>query len=468
MRRQISKVPKEFLKGHVAVSPRECSNKGRRRNSALPKVFEFDGFRLDTASLTLAHGSQLIDLPPKALEILSVLVSNAGSVVLKDDLLNLVWPDAIVEEGNLTVHVSSLRKALSKYSHGTCQIQTVPKRGYWFAASVRVVWQTPVGALNDRGSLLRVADHYLLQNTISACRRSTTIYQRCIEQDPANVKARTGLADTLLMRFIFGDLDLQMGIGAAVSQLAKASEIHPQSAEVHLSRSRLHCVWDLDWQRAADELQQGLELAADDVTRLAGRAWQGVYLARLGDLDRGLHQLHQASQAFPLSSHVWFFLAEARYLARDFTGSIAASEEGLQLHPHCWYLHASAARPLAILGEYAAALQHLRLARVLCPEAESGIIGAIACVHAMAGKRDRAARLLARLEKMPAGGHLSLTSFAMIHAALGDTHRALEHVEAAGAAHEWYLAALQRDSCMDGLRTAPRFRAALSRAGISS
>jgi hypothetical protein len=395
-------------------------------------------------------------------------VANAGSVVLKDDLLNLVWPDAVVEEGNLTVHVSSLRKALSKYCDATYPIQTVPKRGYWFAASVRAVWQPPVGTPNESGSLLRIADHYVLQNTASACRRADAIYLRCIEQDPGNVKAQTGLADTLLMRFIFGDLGLREGIGAAVSLLAKASEIYPQSAEIHLSRSRLHCVWDLQWQRASDELQQGLELAVDDTTRVGGRAWQGVYFARLGDLDRGLHQLHQASQAFPLSPHVWFFLAEALHLARDFTSSVAASEEGLQLHPHCWYLHAAAARPLAILGEHASALQHLRLARVLCPEAESGIIGATAWVHAMAGKRDRAARLLTRLKATPAGGHLPFTSLTMIHAALGDTHRALEHMEAACAAHEWFIPALKRDRCVDGLRAAPRFRATLSRAGISA
>jgi len=428
-------------------------------------VFEFDGFRFDPASLTLAHGSTLIDLPPKALGVLSVLVANAGRVVLKDDLLNLVWPSAVVEEGNLTVHVSSLRKALAKFGNGRCQIQTAPKRGYWFAASVRSVWQ-PVGALNEYGSLLRVADHYLMQNTASACQRATMIYQRCIEEDPANVTAMTGLADTLLMRFIFGGLDLQEGIGAAVSLLAQASELHPQSAEVHLSRSRVHCVWDLQWQRAADEIQQGLELATDDITRFAGLAWQGVYFARLGDLDRGLHQLHQASQAFPLSPHVWFFLVEALYLARDFTGSVATSEEGLRLHPHCWYLHATAARPLALLGEYAAALQHLRLARVLCPEAESGIIGAIAWVHATAGKRDRAARLLARIKETPGGGHLPFTSLAMTHAALGDTHRALDYMEAACAAHEWYIPALTRDRCVDGLRTAPRFRATLSGAGL--
>ena len=48
----------------------------------MPQVFEFDGFRFDPASLTLARGSALIDLPPKALQILSVLVAIAGCVVL--------------------------------------------------------------------------------------------------------------------------------------------------------------------------------------------------------------------------------------------------------------------------------------------------------------------------------------------------------------------------------------------------
>jgi tetratricopeptide (TPR) repeat protein len=294
------------------------------------------------------------------------------------------------------------------------------------------------------------------------------MYQRCIEQDPANVKARAGLADALLMRFILGDLGLQEGIGAAMALLAGASEIDNKSADLYLSRSRLHCVWNWQWRQAADELQHGLELATDDVTELAGRAWQGVYFARLGDLNRGLGQLRTASRAFPLSPHVWFFLAEALYLARDFTGSAAASEEGLQLHPHCWYLHATAARPLATLGEYSPALQHLHVARLLCPEAERAIAGGIAWVHAIAGNKDRGARLLARIKAMPHGGHVSFTDISMIHAALGDTQGALDNLDAAYSAHEWYIPALKRDHRMDRLRTSTRFRATLSRAGISS
>src|SRR5689334_13115703 len=95
---------------------------------------QFGHFRFDPAVPVLMAGSSVIDLPRKALEILAVLVSHAGRVVLKEDLLDLVWPDAAVEEGNIAVHISSLRRALGESRE--CRspyIETIPKRGYRFA-----------------------------------------------------------------------------------------------------------------------------------------------------------------------------------------------------------------------------------------------------------------------------------------------------------------------------------------------
>jgi DNA-binding winged helix-turn-helix (wHTH) protein len=430
-------------------------------------IFEFDGFHFDPAGPSLTSGSKLVDVAPKALEILSVLVRNVGQVVGKDDLLTLVWPHSMVEEGNLAVYVHCLRKALAVHGGGTCVIQTVPKRGYRFAGSVRPVLPQGNVAPSDRSVLISVGEHYLQQNTKAGRRKAMEIYRKCIKDDPLDMKARAGLADSLLMRFIFGRLGYKEGVGAALRMLTKAVEIRPDSADVHLSLSRIHCVWDWQWQRSADEAQLGLEMATEDVTRIAAQAWQGVCSARVGDLDRGLSQLRHASAAFPLSTHVWFFLAQAHYLARDFSASAAVTTEALQLHPNCWYLHEMAARPLTVLGEYAAALKHLRLAKLLCPEVGFVLSGSIACVHAIAGRKDRAVRLLAQIVETPAGKHLPFTSLALIHAALGDRDRALDDIEAACGAHEWHLPGFKRDCGVDQLRSAPRFRAALSQAGIS-
>ena len=105
-------------------------------NSSGP-VYEFGPFRLDAAEQTLLRGGEPVPLTPKALQTLLVLVQHAGRVVGKDRLLEAVWADTFVEEGVLTVNVSALRKALGEAEGGEKYIETVPRRGYRFAAPVR-------------------------------------------------------------------------------------------------------------------------------------------------------------------------------------------------------------------------------------------------------------------------------------------------------------------------------------------
>lgn len=103
----------------------------------LHSVLQFGEFQFDPDALLLTRGSRYVRLSQKALEILAVLVKNAGSVVGKDDLLNIVWPDTVVEEGNLAVHVFALRKVLGQDAATAGYIETIPRRGYRFAVPVR-------------------------------------------------------------------------------------------------------------------------------------------------------------------------------------------------------------------------------------------------------------------------------------------------------------------------------------------
>ncbi|MEW6127480.1 MAG: tetratricopeptide repeat protein [Acidobacteriota bacterium] len=75
-------------------------------------------------------------LPPKIFEILVALVENSGRVLDKEELMRRVWPDTFVEENNLTVSMSALRKALGDGTEGLKYIETVPRRGYRFVAEV--------------------------------------------------------------------------------------------------------------------------------------------------------------------------------------------------------------------------------------------------------------------------------------------------------------------------------------------
>jgi DNA-binding winged helix-turn-helix (wHTH) protein len=99
-------------------------------------VYSFGSFCLNCAEQQLLRKGEPVRLAPKAFEVLRVLVENNGRLVTKDRLLREVWPDAFVEEANLSVNIASLRKALAEDDAEQRCIETVPKRGYRFVAPV--------------------------------------------------------------------------------------------------------------------------------------------------------------------------------------------------------------------------------------------------------------------------------------------------------------------------------------------
>ena len=100
------------------------------------QVFEFGEFTLAPEERLLLRGEEPVPLTAKAFDVLVALVRRSGHLVTKDDLLREVWPDRLVEEVNLTVHISGLRKALDRASKGSSIIETVPAHGYRFVAPV--------------------------------------------------------------------------------------------------------------------------------------------------------------------------------------------------------------------------------------------------------------------------------------------------------------------------------------------
>ena len=100
------------------------------------QVFEFGDFVLSTRERLLLCGGEPVPLTGKAFDLLIALVRRSGHLVSKDELLREVWPDTFVEEVNLSVNISALRKALERGS-GNGMILTVPKRGYRFVATVK-------------------------------------------------------------------------------------------------------------------------------------------------------------------------------------------------------------------------------------------------------------------------------------------------------------------------------------------
>jgi DNA-binding winged helix-turn-helix (wHTH) protein/tetratricopeptide (TPR) repeat protein len=101
------------------------------------QIFEFGPFSLDAAEHTLRRDGRTVPLRPKVFDILLALVERRGRLVGKEELIESVWPEQHVEEGNLNKTVSLLRLALGEGGDGGSYIETVPKRGYRFVAPVK-------------------------------------------------------------------------------------------------------------------------------------------------------------------------------------------------------------------------------------------------------------------------------------------------------------------------------------------
>lgn len=100
------------------------------------QTFSFGDFELDGAKRLLLKEGKPVSLNSKAFDLLSVLVENHGQIVPKDELLDKVWEGQFVEENNLTVHISALRKIFGEKKGEHKFIVTIPGKGYKFVAEV--------------------------------------------------------------------------------------------------------------------------------------------------------------------------------------------------------------------------------------------------------------------------------------------------------------------------------------------
>ncbi|MEW6126602.1 MAG: tetratricopeptide repeat protein [Acidobacteriota bacterium] len=108
-----------------------------------PLYYEFANYRLDVVKRLLLSEQSPVDLPPKAFDILLLLIEHHGTVLEKETIIKKVWPDTFVEEGNLTYYISLVRKSLGETPGEHKFIVTIPKRGYSFVAEVRKIFATP-------------------------------------------------------------------------------------------------------------------------------------------------------------------------------------------------------------------------------------------------------------------------------------------------------------------------------------
>ncbi|MCM3869659.1 MAG: winged helix-turn-helix domain-containing protein [Pyrinomonadaceae bacterium] len=156
-----------------------------------PQIYGFDNFRLDVPNRQLLRDGESVPLPAKAFDMLVVLVENGGRLVGKDELFSRVWPDQIVEESNLTVQVSAIRKALGERKEKPHYITTVPGHGYRFTGNFISLDEEEEELVVEHHSMSRLA-----LETASSAGADESILKNLPEPEVAHLTSRSEVEPT--------------------------------------------------------------------------------------------------------------------------------------------------------------------------------------------------------------------------------------------------------------------------------
>src|SRR5262245_52584574 len=120
------------------------------------RFYEFGPFQLDPNRHRLFRGDEVVALSPKAIQTLILLIENRGKLLERERLMDALWPQVIVEDANLTVAVSQLRKALNQNGDNAEFIETIPRVGYRFVADICEVIREPPPLITEERKYLQL------------------------------------------------------------------------------------------------------------------------------------------------------------------------------------------------------------------------------------------------------------------------------------------------------------------------
>lgn len=229
----------------------------KRTIQADDALYQFGPFCLDAGERVLLRDGRVVPLAPKALSTLLVLVRNMGHLVEKDVLMGEVWPDEDVEEGNLSQHIFTLRKALGENPK---YIETIPRRGYRFLepASGR---EYPSRHYTDNAGAYQAylnARYCWSKHTRSDLQEAVDWFWQAIKLDPNYAFAYAGIVDCYLRLATnyFPPRDAFPGSATELRRQEEADMLPEPQPSVEI-----RCQWDRE--NAKREYQRARELKLD-------------------------------------------------------------------------------------------------------------------------------------------------------------------------------------------------------------
>lgn len=479
--------------------------------------FEFDSFRLDAIKRLMWRDGTPAPLTPKAFDLLLALVQRHGAVVEKDELMRLLWPNLVVEENNLTVIISSLRKALGESKEEHKYIVTIPKRGYCFVAQVNEVWGAKAGYSPANGEAERRAIGSLSEGwrpPVSQAKSIAVLPFRTISEGRNEDYLGLGMSDALITKLggisqiiVRSTSTVLSQTGARPDPLAIGRKLGVDlllEGWVQRADNRIRVTIQLVdahdgsslWSEKFDALFTDIFDVQDKISEQVTRA---LMLKLSGEERKQLTKRHtDNSEAYRLYLKGRYFwnkrLVEGLKKAGEYFQSATELDPDYALayvgladcynmlsffsgfSPKDFYPKAREAAAKALELDEALAEAHASMALVEMMSdfqkaaslsgGSAKMVSEIGYTYAVSGRKGEAERELKRLLCMVKKEYVSPYEIALIYVGLGQKDQALTWLEQAVEDRAWESICLQVEPKLDHFRSDSRFIKLVRRIGV--
>jgi DNA-binding winged helix-turn-helix (wHTH) protein/Tfp pilus assembly protein PilF len=403
-------------------------------------------FTLDTRTLLLFREEEILKVPMKTVEVLLALLERRGQIATKDELLKAAWPDSIVEEANLTVHVALLRKTLGE----AAPIETIPKRGYRLLPEAMTPGGKTEAERKVREAILR-GRYFWNKFTRPSLERAAAAFSDALSVMPESGEGASGMCDTLLMQGLFGFSQDRAVFSQARRLGEAAARTAVDSPDAHASLAFSSLFDGFAFGIAEQALERALHLAPE---RVEPHLWSGLFHALRGDTLRALAAAREASAIDPISLKAVVGSGFHLYLTQQYQPDLVPLVKALELEPEFAVAHWALGLACDRLGDFARAQEAHRSAVFhsgRSPTMEANLARSLA----LSGKREEAQSISLRLVSEGLAPYRQAT----IEVALGENERAIASIERAFSVRDPWLVVLKVDPMLDPIRSDRRIQA---------
>ena len=317
--------------------------------------------------------------------------------------------------------------------------------------------------VNPEAHALYLRGRYLFERRdSSSLRRAREYFEQAIERDSSFALAFAGLSDTYSHAATFGYERARESMPKARTFAERARQLDSSLVEVHSSLAFISLFYDYDFVTAGREFQKALSI---NPNYHSAHLWNAWYYLAVDSGDAAVREARTSVNLEPFMIVPNVRLVTFLYLTEQYPEALRQSQRTFELDSMFFQARSERSRVLMMLGRCRDALADVPLSG---EQGASQLVGTRGQVYAGCGRRQQALDELKRLEGLARAGRIvSHYGLAVLHAALGNTDRALAELEAAYDDRAWAMFIMKWDPAFDSLHGDPRFVRIAQRVGLS-